>query len=75
MTDPRLPAKHGETVSEVIDLGGPVARIERLTYVNSEWTYLTMLVPADVDQPAASVKICLNREHLAQLVGKLAWPT
>lgn len=72
--DARLPKKHGETVAEVVDLGGPVARIERLTYVGSENTYLSILVPVDVDQPAASVKILLSREQLNKFVERLAWP-
>lgn len=70
----RLPKKHGETVAEVIDLGGAVARVERLTFVDSECTYLSILVPAGADYPASSVRIFLSREQLDHFVERLAWP-
>jgi hypothetical protein len=75
MTEPRLPTEHGKKIAEVVDLGGPVARIERLTYVGSQWTELSILVPADVDQAPQSVKIQLSRELLERLLERLAWPT
>jgi hypothetical protein len=74
MSDPRLPTEHGKHVSEVVDLGGPVARITRHTYVGHQWTQLAILVPADVDQPAQSVEVQLSQELLERLVGRLAWP-
>lgn len=71
----RLPKKHGEKVSELVDLGVAVARIERQTYVGSEWTELTLMVPRYVDEPAESVHVSLPRDVLNRLVERLAWPT
>lgn len=75
MTDSRVPGKHGEKVSEVIDLGGPVARIERTTYVGNEWTELTIMIPRCCDEAPESINISLSREQLNKFVERLAWPT
>ncbi len=72
MTDPRLPTEPGKQTYEVVDLGGPVARITRHA---SQWTELSILVPADVDQPAQSVEVQLSQALLERLLERLAWPT
>ena len=72
--DERLPKKHGEKVSEIVDLGGPVARIERMTYVGNEFTELTIMVPRCCDEPAESLHISLSRDQLNKFLERLAWP-
>lgn len=74
LSDERIPKKHGEKVSEVVDLGGPVARIERVTYVGNEWTELTIMVPRCCDEAPESINISLSREQLDKFVGRLSWP-
>lgn len=75
-TDPRIPTEHGKPVSEVVDLGGPVARITRTTYVGSQWTRLVVMVAADPahEMPGQSLDISLSQKELALLVERLAWP-
>jgi hypothetical protein len=74
--DERFPTEHGKPVSEVVDLGGPVARIVRTTYVGSRWTRLVLMIPTDHQhqQPGGSVEVALNDRDLARLLEALAWP-
>lgn len=77
--DPRIPTEHGVPIVEVIDLGGPVARIERTTYAaaGSRWTRLTIMVPSDYphDEPGGSIHVSLSPKQLAHFLERLAWPT
>lgn len=73
----RIPKEHGKTVTELVDLGGPVGRVERTTYVGSQWTKLVLMVPADHAHglPGGSLEICMNAEQLKRFVETLSWPT
>lgn len=76
--DLRIPKDHGSVhqTSEIVDLTGPVARITRTTYVNTEWTRIIVMVPPDLahDISAQFLDITLNAKDLALLVERLAWP-
>jgi hypothetical protein len=73
----RIPKEHGVPVSEAVDLGGPVARIVRTTYVGNQWTKLVLMVPEDSahDIPSRSVEIHFSAKQLEHFLGRLAWPT
>lgn len=74
----RIPKEHGVPVSEVVDLGGPVARIVRTTYAikGSCWTKLVLMVPADPahNLPGGSLEVTLSLSELSRFIERLAWP-
>lgn len=75
----RAPAGHGagHQVTELVDLGKAVARIERVTYVSQQWTTLTLMIPADHahQEPGGSLCLHFTAEQLKRFVETLAWPT
>jgi len=76
LSNQRVPKDHGpqHKVVELVDLGGPVARIERVTYVPAKWTNLTLMVPRTEREPSGSLYITLNADQLKRFVETLKWP-
>jgi hypothetical protein len=76
MTKERVPKGHGaqHKVVELVDLGGPVARIERVKYVTSQWTNVTLMVPRTEHDPGGSLHITLDADQLNRFVETLKWP-